>query len=309
MKKRIELIDGYDLGMLERTGIYVIQETELTIVETGPSPSHRYIEEGLQALGYSLEDIRYIILTHIHLDHAGGAGRLLEKCPNAMVIVHEKGFRHMADPSRLIAGAKMVYKDQYTTFFDPVYPVAEKRMRAVVEGDSLQIGPNCLLQFWDTPGHANHHLGIYDPISNGMFVGDTVGIRYEQLIADGISFYLPSTSPNQFNPSAMLHAIERMKAKELSVLYFGHYGASLEVNQVYQQVEQWLGIFMAEAHAVFEENGSAEILAERLMRRVIKNLRAMDVPDDHRVYEMIAVDLEVSAMGLLEYVQKQSTDK
>lgn len=304
MGKRIEVIDGYDLGIQYRTGIYVIQEEALTLVETGPSPSVTYIEEGLEKLGHSLEDVRYIIVTHIHLDHAGGAGLLLEKCPNATVLVHEKGFRHLADPSRLIAGAKMVYKDQFDALFNPVMPVPKDRMRAVGEGDLVEIGSNCVLEFWDTPGHANHHLAIYDPVSNGIFTGDTVGIRYEQLAADHIPFYLPSTSPNQFNPTAMFAAIERMKTKNVSIIYFGHYGYTEQVDEVYRQIEVWLPIFVEEAKFVFKEVGTADKLAQRLMDKVQQSLQQMGVSDDHIVYSIITVDLQVSSMGLLEYVQK-----
>lgn len=304
MGKRIEVIDGYDLGIQYRTGIYVIQEEALTLVETGPSPSVTYIEEGLEKLGHSLEDVRYIIVTHIHLDHAGGAGLLLEKCPNATVLVHEKGFRHLADPSRLIAGAKMVYKDQFDALFNPVMPVPKDRMRAVGEGDLVKIGSNCVLEFWDTPGHANHHLAIYDPVSNGIFTGDTVGIRYEQLAADHIPFYLPSTSPNQFNPTAMFAAIERMKTKNVSTIYFGHYGYTEQVDEVYRQIEVWLPIFVEEAKFVFKEVGTADKLAQRLMDKVQQSLQQMGVSDDHIVYSIITVDLQVSSMGLLEYVQK-----
>lgn len=304
MGKRIEVIDGYDLGIQYRTGIYVIQEEALTLVETGPSPSVTYIEEGLEKLGHSLEDVRYIIVTHIHLDHAGGAGLLLEKCPNATILVHEKGFRHLADPSRLIAGAKMVYKDQFDALFNPVMPVPKDRMRAVGEGDLVKIGSNCVLEFWDTPGHANHHLAIYDPVSNGIFTGDTVGIRYEQLAADHIPFYLPSTSPNQFNPTAMFAAIERMKTKNVSTIYFGHYGYTEQVDEVYRQIEVWLPIFVEEAKFVFKEVGTADKLAQRLMDKVQQSLQQMGVSDDHIVYSIITVDLQVSSMGLLEYVQK-----
>lgn len=304
MGKRIEVIDGYDLGIQYRTGIYVIQEEALTLVETGPSPSVTYIEEGLEKLGHSLEDVRYIIVTHIHLDHAGGAGLLLEKCPNATILVHEKGFRHLADPSRLIAGAKMVYKDQFDALFNPVMPVPKDRMRAVGEGDLVKIGSNCVLEFWDTPGHANHHLAIYDPVSNGIFTGDTVGIRYEQLAADHIPFYLPSTSPNQFNPTAMFAAIERMKTKNVSTIYFGHYGYTEQVDEVYRQIEVWLPIFVEEARFVFKEVGTADKLAQRLMDKVQQSLQQMGVSDDHIVYSIITVDLQVSSMGLLEYVQK-----
>src|SRR5699024_6601375 len=99
---RVHLIDGFDLGVADRTGSYVINEDELTIIETGPSPSIQYIKKGLDTLGLSLEQVKYIIVTHIHLDHAGGAGLLIKECPNAKVVVHPRGERHLVDPHKLV---------------------------------------------------------------------------------------------------------------------------------------------------------------------------------------------------------------
>lgn len=305
-KHRIELIDGYDLGVAERTGIYIIQEEQLTIVETGPSPSVKHIREGLKKMGYTTNDVKYIILTHIHLDHAGGAGLLLEECPNATVIVHPKGARHLVEPNRLMAGAKAVYQEKFEALFMPIIPIPKERILIKGEGDTLTIGATCTLEFWDTPGHANHHLAIYDPISHGMFTGDTVGIRYEQLARIGVELYVPSTSPNQFNPIAMQEAIQRMKALNLDVLYFGHYGYTNHVSEVFRQVSNWLPIFVKEAELVDKEGQNFKALSDRLFQRVQAHLRTKNVSDEHAVYELIRLDMEVSAMGLMEYVQKQN---
>lgn len=308
-QQRIHIIDGYDLGVAERTGIYVIQEDALTLVETGPSPSVKHIREGLNELGYTTNDVKYIIVTHIHLDHAGGAGLLLQECPNAKVVVHARGARHMVDPTRLIAGAKAVYKDQFESLFDPIVPIPEDRLLIKGEGDTLEIGSHCRLEFWDTPGHANHHLSIYDPISHGVFTGDTVGIRYQQLVNDGISFYVPSTSPNQFNPTAMQDAISRMKALNLRKLYFGHYGATENVLDAFAQVEKWLPIFLKEAQEVHDKGEDYQVLSARLFSKAQAELRKKNVRDHHPVYELIRLDMEVSAMGLMEYTAKLNKAK
>lgn len=131
---RIQLIDGYDLGIPGRTGTYVIQEEQLTIVETSASPSVPYILEGFKALGINPSDLKYIILTHIHLDHAGGAGLLLESCPHAKVIVHPKGARHLARPERLIQGARAVYGDKFDELFDPIIPIPEDKLITKADG-------------------------------------------------------------------------------------------------------------------------------------------------------------------------------
>jgi len=304
-KGRIYLIDGMDLGLLERTGTYVIDEEELTLIETGPSPSVPYIKEGLSKLGFSLEQVKYIIVTHIHLDHAGGAGLLIQDCPNAKVVVHPKGARHLASPERLIAGAQAVYGDTFDGLFAPIIAVPEDRLLIKEDGETLEIGENCTLKFFHTPGHANHHFSIYDPVSNGMFTGDTVGVRYAQLAHEGFGFYLPSTSPNQFNPEAMHTAIQQMKDMKLDYIYYGHYGMTANVEQALTMVANWLDVFVKEAKAVYESGESHEVLAARLNELIRAALNAQQIPVDHPVYPIIELDTRVCSMGLLDYLQKQ----
>ncbi|TWT25914.1 MBL fold metallo-hydrolase [Planomicrobium sp. CPCC 101110] len=305
LNDRIHLIDGYDLGISERTGTYVIKEEQVTIVETGPSPSIEHVKRGLEKLGIALEQIKYIIVTHIHLDHAGGAGLLLQDCPNAKVVVHPKGARHLSDPRRLIAGAKAVYAHRFSSLFEPVVPVPEERILTMGESDQLKIGPLCTLEFLDTPGHANHHFSIYDPISHGVFSGDTVGIRYEQLADEGIDLFLPSTSPNQFDPKAMKQAIERLRAMELAAIYYGHFGMTTKPNGALNQVSEWLPIFMEQANTAAAEGKGPDVLAQRLYELVAQKLRGQGISDEHAVYPIIELDLQVSAMGLMDYLGKQ----
>ena len=305
LNDRIYLIDGFDLGVAERTGTYVINEEELTLVDTGPSPSVKHIKAGLQKLGLSLHQVKYIIVTHVHLDHAGGAGLLLQECENATVVVHPKGARHLADPKRLVAGAKMVYGERFSELFDPVIPIPEERILIKDEGELLKIGPNSTLEFLDTPGHAKHHFSIYDPVSNSIFSGDTVGIRYEQLISEGVDLFLPSTSPNQFDPDAMQNAIDRMLKMNLDYIYFGHFGMTNTPNKALKQVAKWLIVFMNEAEAVVSEQKDHHVLADRLLTRVREHLRKFTIGDDHAVYELIELDMQVSALGIMDFFSKK----
>lgn len=305
LNDRIHLIDGFDLGVAERTGIYVINEEELTLVDTGPSPSVKHIKAGLQKLGLSLHQVKYIIVTHVHLDHAGGAGLLLRECPNATVVVHPRGARHLVDTGRLVSGAKMVYGDRFLELFDPVISIPEERLLVKDEGETLKIGATSTLEFWDTPGHANHHFSIYDPVSNGIFSGDTVGIRYEQLTGNGVNLFLPTTSPNQFNPDDMQNAIDRMMKMDLNYIYFGHFGMTGTPNIALKQVSEWLTIFMENGMAVVAEQNDYLILAERLTSLVRVHLRKLAISDNHPVYEIIELDMLVSAMGIMDYFAKK----
>jgi len=301
---RVYLIDGFDLDVSNRTGTYVIKENELTLIETGPSPSVKYIKAGLTAIGHSLDEVKYIIVTHIHLDHAGGAGLLLKDCPNAKIIVHPRGEKHLIDPKKLAAGARAIYGESFSELFDPIIPVSKDRLLIKGEGDTLKIGPNCILEFWDTPGHAKHHISIYDPVSNGMFTGDTAGIRYEQLIKNGIDLFLPSTSPNHFNPNDMEASIKRMKQKGLDRIYYGHFGMTEKVKEALDQVLDWLDIYMEISEQAVLEGRGYDTIAQRLLEKVREHLREQGIDDAHEVYILLNLDMQICALGIIDYFQK-----
>ncbi|CCG43576.1 metallo-beta-lactamase family protein [Halobacillus halophilus DSM 2266] len=301
----IYLIDGFDLGFEGRTGTYVLQGEKLTLVETGPSPSVPRILEGLKDLSLAAEQVEYIILTHIHLDHAGGAGLLLQECPNAKVIVHERGKRHLVDPSKLIAGARAVYGDKFDQLFDPILPVPEEKILTKSDGETLDIDENRRLTFYDTPGHAKHHLGIFDSASQGIFTGDTAGIRYHQTEHTGLTFFLPTTSPNQFDPEAMKQSIERFRAMNPKRLFFGHFGKTENPEEAFDEVIEWIPIFVEEARTAWIENEGIAGIEERLHRRIVEYLNGKNITEDHPVFELLRLDFEVCAMGLADYLRKQ----
>lgn len=310
ISENIYLIDDFDLSMTERTGTYVLLEEKITLIETSASPSIPYILEGLEALEISPADIAYIIVTHIHLDHAGGAGLMLKHCPHAKVIVHPKGARHLAEPSRLIAGAKAVYGEKFSELFDPILAIPEDRIIIKDDGDTLVISEELTLQFLDTPGHANHHFSIYHPATKGIFSGDTAGIYYPQIHREGIEFYLPSTSPNQFDPEKMLQSITTYKELGIERIYFGHYGMSENPAEAFKQVECWLEIFIAEAKQVVSVGHGAaqqvEEITKRLFAKVKAYLTQQGLAVNHPIFELLYLDINVSSMGLVHYLSKDS---
>src|SRR5699024_3617179 len=149
-------------------------------------------------------------------------------------------------------------------------------------------------------------LSIYDPVSNGIFTGDTVGIQYEQLIPDGVDLFLPSTSPDQFDPDAMKHAIEKVREMDVDRIYFGHFGMTENVNEALKQVSEWLAIFEWEGGRAFRSGEGYDELAVRLLQRVKKHLRLLFIDDEHDVYAIINMDMQVSSLGIMDYFQKQS---
>ena len=137
-----------------------------------------------------------------------------------------------------------------------------------------------------------------------MFAGDTVGIRYQQLIDDGVDFFLPSTSPNQFDPRAMQQAIDRFQAARFDAIYYGHYSMTQEPQEALRQVAEWLVLFVEEAEKNHRVGGGQDVLALRLQELVRGHLRTLGVPDSHGVYEIIELDTQVSAMGLMDFLSR-----
>ncbi len=310
LSSHLYLIDDYDLQHDERTGTYVLLGDDITLIETCAAPSLPYILDGLQQLHINLNDVKNIIVTHVHLDHAGAAGLMMEKCPNATLFVHPRGARHMIDPTKLILGAKAVYKEDFDKLFDPILPIEEERVHIVQNGATLKIAEDRTLTFYDTPGHAKHHISIHDSKTNGIFTGDTIGIYYRELADLGVELYLPSTSPSQFQPDAMIASKNHIQSMNVDTIYFGHYGASANVTEVYSQLEHWLPIFVNTGNEVFQKHTNfdeaTKALQSLLVEKVSTHLTKLNVPSNHSVYNILYLDLEISAMGIIDYLTKQT---
>lgn len=301
----IYLLDLFDLGWPKRTGSYAILGEHPTIIETGPSPSVSFLLDGLKQLGIDPHDLHYVIVTHIHLDHAGGAGLLLRECPNAKIVVHPKGASHLINPEKLIRGAKAVYGDRFDELFHPILAIPEQQVLIMEDRGTLRIGPNRVLQFFDSPGHANHHFTIFDPLSRGVFTGDTVGIQYAQAVESGVPLYLPTTSPNQFNPEAMRQSIKMIRRLNPDKIYFGHFGATTDISCL-DGVESWLDTFVSIGRNCWEQGQGITELAEALLVPIEEYLSTWNVKADHPVYEVLRLDMYVCAMGILDYFQRSS---
>ena len=157
----------------------------------------------------------------------------------------------------------------------------------------------------DSPGHAAHHFSIYDPVSRGLFTGDTAGIRYHELEDCGFVLHLPVTSPNQFDPEAMRRSIERFRKMKAERIFFGHFGMEEQPEAVYEEVLGWLDRFVRTGESVFAEGGGPSEIEERLMEQVREHLRERKVPEDHPVYRQLKMDLFVSALGIVDYLEKK----
>jgi glyoxylase-like metal-dependent hydrolase (beta-lactamase superfamily II) len=193
-------------------------------IDCGTTHSLPSLLAAVHGAGLQPADIDWLILTHVHLDHAGGAGALLQHLPNAQLVVHPRGAAHMIDPARLIAGATAVYgQAEMARSYGPIVPVPAARVVVAEDGHRVSLAGRELLCV-DTPGHARHHHCIWDAASGSWFTGDTFGLSYRELDSDAGPFIIPTSSPVQFEPEALHASIERLMARAPVAMYLTHYG-------------------------------------------------------------------------------------
>ena len=201
----------------------VVDSGRVAVVDTG---SNAALPRVLQALGeraVGADAVDYVILTHIHLDHAGGAGAMMRAFPSAKLVVHPRGVRHMVDPARLMAATEEVYgRELARSLYGELVPIATDRVVATTDGMTLSIGGRRLVCY-DAPGHAKHHIVIHDPQAAAVFTGDTFGLSYREMDVDGRPFVFPTTTPSQFDPEELRRSVEKILALKPEAVYLTHF--------------------------------------------------------------------------------------
>ena len=220
----ISAIDsGYQRPRLDAIHL-IVEGGRAAIVDTGVNSSVPRVLQALREKGLHPAQVDYVILTHIHLDHAGGAGLLLSKLPNAMLTVHPRGARHIIDPHKLIASTRAVYGEDATNrIYGTIVPAPRERVIETPHGSSLKLNGR-EFAFFDTPGHARHHVCVRDAKSGHLFAGDTFGLSYRELDCDGRQFIFPTSSPSQFDPAAEHRSLDLIRGLNPGAIYATHYG-------------------------------------------------------------------------------------
>ena len=193
------------------------------IIDTGPNTAVPLILAALDVLGLAPEAVDYLFLTHVHLDHAGGAGALMRALPKATAIVHPRGAPHMIDPSKLIAGTRAVYGDElYSQLYGEILPIATERLKIAQDGARFDLAGRAF-ECVHTPGHALHHQAIVDHGADGIFTGDTFGLSYREFDTARGAWIMPTTTPTQFDPGQLKASIIRLMQFRPRRLYLTHY--------------------------------------------------------------------------------------
>lgn len=295
---------GFDASHL------IVASGEAALVDVGTSLGVPRILQVLREKGIADKDVRYVMVTHVHLDHAGGAGTLLQHLPNAQLVVHPRGAPHMIDPGRLIAGATAVYGEaRFRSLYGDIVPVAPERVIAAPDNFELSLNGR-LLVFVDTPGHARHHYCIWDPLSRGVFSGDTFGLSYREFDTQHGPFIFPTTTPVQFDPEALHASIERLLGFNPRRIYLTHYGRVEGVPRLAAQLHGMIDAFvrLAREVAAAGERRHAALIAG-LEEILLNALQAHDCRlPQRRIAELLAMDLELNAQGLGIWLDKNNMD-
>jgi len=283
----------------------IVDGGRAAFVDVGTNSSVPYLLAALDELGIARTAVDYLLLTHVHLDHAGGAGALMQELPNARAVLHPRGAPHMIDPTKLIAGAEAVYgEERFRRMYGQLVPIPAARVRVVADGERVTLGGRTL-ELIHTPGHAQHHYVVIDAAHASIFSGDTFGISYRALDTENGVFITPSTVPTQFDPEQHIASIDRMLAYRPESIYLMHFSRVTDVPRLgvslKEQIAELARIARAHAHDPDPPAGiRADMLA--LWRRLARE-HGCRLSDDE-LEHALAGDLTLNTQGLIAWLTR-----
>jgi glyoxylase-like metal-dependent hydrolase (beta-lactamase superfamily II) len=284
----------------------IVDNDEAAFVDVGSNFSIPILLAALDELGIARKQVRYVCVTHVHLDHAGGAGQIMQDLPAATLVVHPRGARHMIDPSALYEGARQVYgTETMKKHHGTLIPVAEDRILEVHDGDTLRLG-NRTLSFLDTPGHALHHYCIHDNTASAVFSGDTFGISYRSLDTDRGPFIFPAATPVQLDPQKAHESVERICALKPHAVYLTHFSQVTAVDDLARQLHGDL-----DAYATIGRKYMAADPDQHGIRRDLKALFSKRLREhgwnlsDEDLEQTLGMDITLNTQGIVVWSAKQ----
>lgn len=310
------MIDDFDHGITAiDTGFFrprfdashlIVERGRAAFIDVGTNYSIPLLLDVLKQKGLDVDAVDYVILTHVHLDHAGGAGLMMQKLPNAKLVVHPRGARHMIDPSALIAGATAVYgAEEIARSYGTLAAVPAGRVVEAAEGHVVDLAGRELLCV-DTPGHARHHICIHDARSRAFFTGDTFGLSYREFDTDKGAFILPTSTPVQFEPDALKHSIARMLERDPQQMFLTHYSRVTDVRRLARDLFEQIDAMVAVARAHAQDADRHARIAHDLADLYISRAQAHGCTHSpEQVRELLAMDIELNTQGLGVWLERQ----
>ena len=301
-------IYGIDTGFFRPNfdaAYLVVENGRAAFVDVGTNYAVPYLLGALTERNLDVGDVDYVILTHVHLDHAGGAGAMMAKLPNARAVIHPRGAPHMIDPSRLIAGATAVYgAEEMDRSYGPLQPIDSSRVDIAADNHVFDLAGRPLLCI-DSPGHARHHMVIHDAKSRSFFTGDTFGLSYREFDTGRGPFILPTTSPVQFEPDALHASIDRMLSFDPEQMFLTHFGRIGDVRRcaadLHAQIDRMVEIAREQAHDEDRHERIKDALGALYVGRTMAHGCTLSSSE---VRELLAMDIELNAQGLEVWLDK-----
>ena len=284
------------------TGAYLrLAGSECAFIEAHTSHAVPKLLAALRDAGKKPEDVRWVVVTHAHLDHAAGAGALLKACPNATLLAHPRAARHLIDPSKLVASATSVYgQERFAELYGTIDPIPAARVRALEDGATFELG-DATLQVLHTAGHANHHFVVHDPRLECVYTGDSFGLVYPAIQGRG-RFAIASTSPTNFDAGEARKSLKRILELKTKFACLTHFDAFSDVADIGAQVGEWIDRAEAWVDSAAKGDEPVEQMTTRLMHAwkaavvAESDRRGLGFGDD--AFRLLALDLELNAQGL-----------
>jgi glyoxylase-like metal-dependent hydrolase (beta-lactamase superfamily II) len=293
VSERVYLLDTYALGEPGTVGAYLIKGPKPTLVDCGYATSYESVLAGLAEVGVMPTDMEYLVPTHVHLDHAGAAGRLIKDMPNAQVIAHERGTPHLVDPTRLIESSTMVFGKEIMALYGVPEPIDAERITSVGKEHHLDLGDGMTATLMHTPGHAPHQISVMLDRTKALLTADAVGIVYP-----GIKALIPTTPPPSFKPDELTKTVGNLRETTPLELLVPHYGTRRDVDWVFDRTVELVRSWLEQVKGYWKKGVSLDETAGLMEAEVRKDARVSELP----IYAKVSV--RTSVMGIRHYLEK-----
>jgi glyoxylase-like metal-dependent hydrolase (beta-lactamase superfamily II) len=295
VSERVYLLDTYALGQPGTVSAYLVKGPKPTLIDCGYASSYESVLAGMAEVGVVPSDVRYLIPTHVHLDHAGAAGRLLREMPNAEVMAHERSVPHLVDPTRLIESSTKVFGPVIMGLYGTPEPIPAGRVTAVGKEAHVDLGEGLNATLIHTPGHAPHQISIVLEQTKALFTADAVGIVYP-----GTKALIPTTPPPSFNPTELVSTISSIRQTTPKELLVPHFGARKDVDWVFDRTTELVLSWVDQVKALWKRKMSLDEATEVMEGEVAKDAGISELP----IFAKVSV--RVSVMGIIHYLEKSA---
>jgi glyoxylase-like metal-dependent hydrolase (beta-lactamase superfamily II) len=293
VSERVYQLDTYALGVPGTVSAYLIKGPKPTLVDCGYASSYANVLSGLAEVGVMPSEVRYIIPTHVHLDHAGATGRLITEMPNAEVIAHERSVPHLVDPTRLVESSTKVFGRAIMELYGAPEPVPAERTTAVGKEAHIDLGDGLTATLMHSPGHAPHQITLTLDRTKALLTADAVGIVYP-----GLKALIPTTPPPSFNPSELVATVGSLRQTTPTELLVPHFGTRGDVDWVFDRTTELVQRWVEQVKSMWKQRMSLDEVAEKMEMEVVRDAGVEDLP----IYAKVSV--RTSVMGIMHYLDK-----